>query len=401
MLERDATYWLQLIRSYAGDVPVVVALNKSAGRLRQFDRNTIEKNYGPILGWVSTECSEQDPIKGGITELRRVLTTALDSPSMDSVHRKFPRKWFSIKDELDNMTESYLDYEAFVEKCKKHGEYDSNEQMALVGDLHDLGVALNYGRDPRLRNTSVLRPDWIANGIYAVLRANDSDPQLPNAYKEPLAIDGVITSDSMALIHAKAEAWGMLLIKDYPPEKRDFLLRLMDLFHLSYPLDDSSNKQLVPSLLPLHPPSEADEPENPDRIRLRYEFQVVPAPLLPWFIARTFSLIPDRLHWRRGTILVFGDARARVWTTPEEHFVFVTVVGPPPDRDDLLVMIRGTLKELFLRYQGLRVTEQWEYVGQWVPRETLEMFGKLELDESLVLKDDFEYVEAFRGEKQP
>jgi internalin A len=30
MAERDAAYWLQLIRSYAGPAPVVVALNKSA-----------------------------------------------------------------------------------------------------------------------------------------------------------------------------------------------------------------------------------------------------------------------------------------------------------------------------------------------------------------------------------
>ena len=43
----------------------------------------------------------------------------------------------------------------------------------LAAWLHDLGVALNYGRDPRLRDTTVLRPDWLANGIYAILRAND------------------------------------------------------------------------------------------------------------------------------------------------------------------------------------------------------------------------------------
>jgi internalin A len=33
--ERDAAYWLQLIRSYAGPAPVVVALNKSGGRARE------------------------------------------------------------------------------------------------------------------------------------------------------------------------------------------------------------------------------------------------------------------------------------------------------------------------------------------------------------------------------
>ena len=69
----------------------------------------------------------------------------------------------------------------------------------------------------------------------------------------------------------------MLRAVDYPAEKRAFLLRLMDLFHLSYPLDDEGGKELVPTLLPLNPPAGTDEPEDTNRVRLRYEFQVVPA----------------------------------------------------------------------------------------------------------------------------
>ena len=363
-------------------------LNKSAGRQRHFDRATLGQNYGPILGWVATECSEPDDAKSGIAELRRTLTAALDSPHMDTVRRKFPKKWHAIKTELEGMQQSYLDYEAYAERCRVLGEPDANEQTALAGDLHDLGVALNYGRDPRLRDTTVLRPDWLANGIYAVLRANDLDDKLPAHLNIPLAPDGVITVQSLARIHEKAQAWKMLRTTDYPPEKRDFLLRLMDSFHLSYPLGDETGKQLVPTLLPLNPPAGSDEPVvTSDRVRLRYEFQVVPAPLLPWFIARTFSLIPNRLHWRRGAILVYGEARARVWTTQDERYVYVTVAGLPEDRDELLTMIRGTLHDLFLGYRGLQVTEQHEHEGNWVPRSTLEKFGLVEPD-SQPTRDD-------------
>jgi internalin A len=398
MLERDAAYWLQLIRSYAGDAPVVVALNKSAGRQRPFDPQTFRQQYGPILGFISTECSDDDPSSGGIMQLREALTAALDDPLMDSVRRKFPRKWSSIKDELEQMPDSYLDYDEYVRRCEKHGEIEPQEQAALAGDLHDLGVALNYARDPRLRDTSVLRPDWLANGIYAVLRANDSDKKLPAEFDRPLAPDGVVDTETLALIHRKGQAWGMLRADDYPPEKREFLLRLMDLFHLSYPLDDEGRQQLVPTLLSLVPPPGSEEfivhrsaikastsqseqrPSQNAFTKLRYEFQVVPAPLLPWFIARTFSLIPDRLHWRRGAILVYGEARARVWNTQDERYVFATVTGPLVDRDELVTMIRGTLRELFAGYRGLQVTEQHWFDSDWVPRGTLEKFGKLEPD---------------------
>ncbi len=376
-LERDAIYWLQLIRSYAGNAPVVVAINKSAGRQRHFDRLTLEKCYGPILGWVSTECSEPDDTLGGIEKLHEALLAAIDSKDMDSVRRKFPRKWRAIKAELERMPESYLDYENYVTKCRALGEMDPTEQEALAADLHDLGVALNYRRDPRLRDTTVLRPDWLANGIYAVLRANDEDAQLPPEYREPLAPNGVITSESLVRIHKKAESWKMLRAEDYPPQKRDFLLGLMDLFHLSYPLDNNSQEELVPSLLPLDPPPGSEEPEDAARVRLRYVFQVVPAPLLPWFIARTFALIPDRLHWRRGAMLNYSDARAKVWATQDDRFVFATVAGSDHARMRLLAMIRGTLAKIFKEYKALSPVEQWEHNGEWVPRRTLEEFGVL------------------------
>lgn len=390
MLERDAAYWLQLIRSYAGNAPVVVALNKSAGRQRHFDMETLEQTYGPILGWVSTECSEPADSKGGIYKLRRTLTAALDSDHMESVRRKFPKKWHAIKASLETMTESYLNYDVYSERCITLGETDEKEQTALAGDLHDLGVALNYGRDPRLRDTTVLRPDWLANGIYAVLRANDLDDKLPPALNVPLAPDGIMTAESLARIHQKAEAWKMLRAEDYPSDKRDFLLRLMDLFHLSYPLDNEGREQLVPTLLPLNPPPGTDEPEDADRVRLRYEFQVVPAPLIPWFIARTFSLIPKRMHWRRGAILVYGNAQARVWTTQDERYVFVTAAGEPGDRDELVTMIRGTMRDLFAGYRGLQVTEHYEYDNEWVPRTTLEKFGHL-------VPDRYAELDNFRG----
>src|SRR5262249_55460665 len=147
----------------------------------------------------------------------------------------------------------------------------------------------------------------------------------------------------------------MLRAADYPADKREFLLRLMDLFHISYPLDDEGKQQLVPALLTVNPPEGSDEPEpspptplpqgegRSERIRLRYEFQVVPAPLLSWFIARMFALVPNRLHWRRGVILAFGEARAKVWATQDDRYVFVTVVGPEHDRKRLLAIIRGML----------------------------------------------------------
>ena len=45
---------------------------------------------------------------------------------------------------------------------------------------HGLGIALNYKDDPRLRDTHVLNPRWVTNGIYRILNARNSPAEEAN-----------------------------------------------------------------------------------------------------------------------------------------------------------------------------------------------------------------------------
>ena len=220
----------------------------------------------------------------------------------------------------------------------------------------------------------MLRPDWLANGIYAILRANDPH------HDQPYAQDATLTAERLGPIYAGAEKLKMLKAADYPEDKWPFLLQLMNLFQLAFPIDDSGKALLVPTLLPLEPPPDSDL-NHAHRTRLRYEFAVVPGPLLPKLLVRMFSLIDGKRRWRRGAILRYGNSQARVWSTQDERWVRITAIGDQDDRDELLTMIRVTLRELFTEYRDLRVVEQWEHKGKWVPRETLEEFGVLWRDD--------------------
>jgi internalin A len=379
MAERDVSYWLQLIRSYAGPATVVVALNKCQGRPREIDRATFETYFGPIAAWVPTECDDKLPGSAQTIEnLRAALTRSIEK--MPEVRAVFPSKWWDIKQWLEEMKEPYLDYAAYQQRCIDLGETNSKNQEKLSAWMHDLGLALNYARDPRLHDTTVLRPDWLANGIYAILRAND--PRHPT----PLAPNAALKAQSLGPIYASAEKLGMLQASDYPRKMWPFLLRLMSLFQLAFPMDEKARQLLVPTLLPVEPPPGAEEPAGEESTRLRYEFPVVPAPLLPRFLVRTFCLIEDQRHWRRGAILRYGDARARVWATQDERWVRVTATGAPHDRDELLTMIRRALSELFIEYKDLHPVEQWEHEGNWVPRRTLHKMGVLPEDEGEEVK---------------
>ena len=371
MAERDAAYWLQLIRSYAGKAPVVVAVNKNEGRPREMDRESLERNYGPILAWIPTECSEG--FDETIENLRTALTQAADG--MQEVRDLFPAKWWKVKEWLEKMDEPYLDFATYQTKCSELGEEDDKQQETLAARLNDLGIAINYAEDKRLHDTTVLRPDWLANGIYAILRANDPH------HAQPHAPDATLTAARLGPIYAGAEKLQMLKAADYPEAMWPFLISWMCRFQLAFPLDDRAEKVLVPTLLPVTAPTGCDEPEDDDRTRLRYAFNVVPGPLLPRFLVRMFSLIEEDRRWRRGAILRFGQARARVWTTQDERWVNITAVGAEDDRTELVTMIRVTLRKLIAEYKNLQTVEQWEYEGEWVPRRTLERMGVLPSDD--------------------
>jgi len=373
-VERELTYWLQLIRSYAGEAPVIVALNQSKGIPRSLARAALERDYGPILAWVPTECESEDTIPGAdatIEALRAALAAA--AAAMPEPKKLFPKKWLEIKRWLERMTEPYLDYSAYARHCVELHEDDPHQQAALAAAMDELGVALNYARDPRLRDTTVLRPNWLANGIYALLRANILGAK-------PLAPDGVLTEERVGEILAEADRARVLNATEYPTEKWPFLVSLMNLFQLSFPIDEEGQRFLVPTLLPADEPPDSAEPEGSEKVKLRYEFDVVPGPLIGRLLVRLFTTIDARKAWQRGARLRYGRARGRVWADLGETYVYATVVGGGRDAADLLEMIREALKEMFREYERLRVVEQWWHENDWVPRRTLEKFGVLSRD---------------------
>ena len=52
------------VAPFATDHPVVVALNQSKGIPRSLARAALERDYGPILAWVPTECAAEEEAPG-------------------------------------------------------------------------------------------------------------------------------------------------------------------------------------------------------------------------------------------------------------------------------------------------------------------------------------------------
>jgi internalin A len=325
--DREADYWFRLIRAFGGkDAPVLVVLNKQ--RSEPFDVNRegwLEKYRGNIKGFVLSDCED----KKSITQLKREIVKELTA--MESLKARFPRRWFAIKNTLSQMAAEHITFDDYRKLCQRLGEGDPASQTSLAGFLHDLGIALNYGQDPRLRFNYVLKPEWVTQGIYALLHAF-------------VRQKGVFT-------HAEAEK--ELSKKRYSPEDTHFILGLMERFDLSFPLDEKPRRVLIPELLDDQQPKDAANFKPAECLNFGYKYPVLTEGLLPRFVARTHHLGQMKTRWKSGVILEdpSSGCRALVRADAAEAVVRVHIDGPQEGRRELLGIIRYNFEVIHSDYE--------------------------------------------------
>ena len=83
---------------------------------------------------------------------------------------KIAPAWARVPTGLEVMDTSFVSFAEYREICSLEGVTTAENQETLATILDCLGIALNYRTDPRLRDTSVLKPRWLVDGIYTILR---------------------------------------------------------------------------------------------------------------------------------------------------------------------------------------------------------------------------------------
>ncbi|HEV7403598.1 MAG TPA: COR domain-containing protein [Chthoniobacteraceae bacterium] len=384
----DAEYWLRLIKAFGTDdagqgPPVLVALNKweVPGCQPRVDREALKERYPFIREFVEMDCQS----KLGIPRLKAALCREVEA--LPWVREPFPETWDNVRRALAGTEPAktgmlgkvreffsppppkpkrpHIRYAEYRKLCTEKGVTDEGKQDSLAEILHHLGAALNYRNDPRLREATVLQPDWLTNNVYKLMR------------------------------HAEAQA-GLLYEKDLPavlpgepdPEMRAYLVRLMERFEIAYPhkpqdsdpLDSARGDRLwlVPQALPDTQPEEtAALAAASEATRLRYTYPALPEGLVARAIVRLHELIEEkegrRMQWASGAILAREGARALLRKEPQDRLVTVTVTGPERARQELAGLCQAELRDIHKDIPGLDPVEEMQVRGAWVQTKVLEL----------------------------
>jgi internalin A len=352
----DAEYWLRLIRAFGSEdgttSKVLVALNKWATAPVRLDREALREKYPFIVGFMETDCETGQ----GIAELKTKLAEIIGSDA--SVREKTGADYFKLKEELQKRWKeqqtNYLDYADFEQVCTLVGVADKERQRIMARNLHRLGLALNYGDDERLRDTTVLNPHWVTDGIYLLLR------EAPNERAE-----------------LSLEAACRRLPKE-DTRRVMFLIRLMQKYDLAFPLKEDEQLWLVPQALADSQPV-LDPEWQGEATRLRWTYAALPEGLVPRFITRTHTLSEGLSRWLNGTLLELGQARAVVRADVTDRRITAAILGPEVDRQRLAGTIQTEMRSLNAEIRGLDPLEELQLQRTpevWVPVTGLEKAEK-------------------------
>lgn len=336
--ENRIEYWLKLIESFGGQSPVIIVGNKKDEQPLDINRKALREKYPNIQAIIETSCQTNE----GIDELRTAILQQI--AKLKEVYDLLPLTWFEVKQKLESMTEDFITYERYIGICYENNIPEEQNQEQLIDLLHRLGLVLNFRDRPILKDTNVLKPNWVTEGIYALL----SDENLKTKTK------GIFNHDDLTRI---------LNPQRYPIKRHDYLIGLMKKFELCFELDSQLPKFLIPGLLPKDQPDETQL--KGETLEFQYHYKVLPESIISRFIVKTDEKIHNQIYWRSGVMLQYQENNeiyniARIKADPEDKKIFIAISKHEETRRSFLGIIRDVFQKIHNTLPNLEITE-------WVP----------------------------------
>jgi internalin A len=355
----DAEYWLRLIRAFGTDEagkgpPVIVVLNQwdVPGCRPKVDRLALQERYPFVAAFVEMDCQTRK----GVANLKKTLSKEVDK--LKWIREPFQPEWAAVRKALTaagKKQRAHLSYTEYRALCTTHGVTAAGEQDSLSEILHNLGAALNYRNDPRLREATVLQPLWLTKNVYGLVRQAEKQ--------------------SGVLKQADVDA---VLAKEKDVKMREYLVQIMERFEIAYiPRSSSGGMWLVPQALPIGQPKGVESfAKEPEATHLRYTYEALPEGLVARAIVRLHEFIEEAngkpQQWASGAVLTREGARALLRAeTPLQ--VMITVTGPAKARQQLAGLCQAEMRDINAEIRGLNPLEETKVQGAWVSIATLEL----------------------------
>ena len=283
----QAREWLDTVKSFAGDAPVLLVVNKTDQNPGvTVDETTLMGEYPNLK-----QIIYMSALNAGKQEFEKTFTRAMIDliRSSDVPKMKWPKNWKKVKDALQNLRSPYIrsgDYEKICADCGVE-----QDGATVLNWCNDLGVCF-CRPDFRLRDYVILNPDWITNAIYTILFNRRETVQ--NGMISQEDIDTLLRNDGRQKKVKRVK-------KDlrYSYQDTTYVLDVVRKFHLSYQVDRDT--EFFPMLCSEISSSVAKEyADLEDTLEFHMEFDYLPNNVLHRLMVEHWQELDLENVWRTG-----------------------------------------------------------------------------------------------------
>jgi hypothetical protein len=389
--------WIKMVKHRAYDetrpdehprILVVATHGGPKERLDHIDEQALRDEFGDLIAGFYHVDSKPNPVTGECYQLDQLKQAiAREAAAIPSVGRTVPLSWKNVLDALRKRSQDdpYILYNRFEALCNRQGV--SNELAATYATiLNELGHLIYYRGDETLKDTVILKPDYLSKAISFVLE--------DKATKET---HGLVEHSHLS------EIWNdpaRLENERYPQEIHPIFLRLMERFDLSYqvvmPSEGAPPTSLMAQLVPGIRPEgwEADwvlKPGDTERTQVCRVLDTITGRtaeaegLIYRLIVRLhrYSLGRENYfnsrHWKNGIILDDGfNGRAFIGEIAGDIFITVRAAYPIRFLAHLCAEVQWLINHFWKGLDG----------RLFVPCPTEACKGLLEINEIIAFKKE-------------
>lgn len=340
-IDSIAARWLETVKTYAPDCPVILALNKADLNNKVSVNEKYLRTVNPRLASVlRTSAAVGRKEKYGV----RALLDAIWQEIPDCINRyEADADMMGVKRELEDMTEDYIDAETYKSICERHGIRDGAVQRSLLNWFKDLGVAYYYEPeklDTLVSSVRVLNPAWLTNGIYRlILRTPDTGFLAHQEIKEALRAT-----------HPK----DVLPDVVYEPDETEYILHVMEMFELSIEMENSV--EMIPAKMSKTPPDRADQFPKENALHLQWKGNYLPNNLIHRLMIRKFPELDKQCVWRMGGRFEKADTQCIALAEMNDQSLDVYVTGEKNRRKYYMESFRDEIR-MIMAGMGIKAEE--------------------------------------------
>lgn len=331
----QAEYWLEHVRSFGADSPVIIVGNRIDQADLNIDMGLLRGKYPNIKGYFPLSCTQaKSAYKSHVKAFHESFCKELLALTTRQV--MFTNEQFLVLKSLRGLTykKSFLGKSEFDSLCMKCGMEKNSSKMKdwLLDVLDKLGVIIHFPQLP-FADGYVLNPRWLTYGVYTLMYAKQSH----------LAIEDVIQILSNEKV---VDEVGNEL--HYPPEKCRLIMDAMQEFKLSYPLNSDNKTIIIPALLPPEQPNFDFKKDT--ALAFEFSFDVfLPRHVLPELIVNRHREIYIQRVWQTGVWLKSNNLKAEALVLVDYHARKLLVWVSGVDAKDYLTVVRDDINAILRR----------------------------------------------------